>query len=70
MRNLGKFSATVILTLSLTLSIYAGHIPCGVTDEPIPAEVSVTGETENTVEPTDTATEAVVSLIETMLMLF
>jgi len=48
MKYLGKFCAAVILTLSFTLSAYAGHIPCpGITNEQPSEEVTAAGEIQN-----------------------
>lgn len=78
MKYLSRLCALVVLTLSLTLSAYAGHIPCGVTDDPPPppqeavtGDIScgVTGEMQNGVAPTDTVTEIVILLLGDILPL-
>ncbi|HEV7377625.1 MAG TPA: hypothetical protein VGN95_23115 [Pyrinomonadaceae bacterium] len=68
MKYLSRLCALVILTLSLTLSAYAGHIPCGVTDDPPPpTQEAVTGEMQNGVESTDPVTEIVILLLGDIL---
>jgi hypothetical protein len=70
MKQLGRLCAGVILALSLTLSTYAGHIPCpGITDETPTQETAVAGEMPNGIESTDTVTELVISLLTTILPL-
>lgn len=70
MKHLGKFCAVVILTLSFTLSAYAGHIPCpGITETSPASEETVAGEMQNGVESTDTVTELVISLLVNILPL-
>jgi hypothetical protein len=46
MKTFRRLCTTLVLTISLTLSAYAGHIPCGVTDDPaLPAsQADTTGE--------------------------
>lgn len=44
MKHLGRFCAGIILALSLTLPANAGHIPCGITDEPPAAEATAAGD--------------------------
>jgi hypothetical protein len=62
MKKLGRFCALVILTLSIALTSYAGHIDCGDTGEPPPPQA--TGEIECGL------TAAVVNLLERALLLF
>lgn len=79
MKYLSRLCALVILTLSLTLSAYAGHIPCpGITDEPPPppqeavtGDIScgVMGEMQNGVVLTDPVTDILLSLIQGILPL-
>jgi hypothetical protein len=78
MKYLSRLCALVILTLSLTLSAYAGHIPCGVTDDPPPptqeavtGDIScgVMGEMQNGVESTDPVTDILLSLLGGILPL-
>jgi hypothetical protein len=75
MKHLGRFCAGVILALSLTLPTYAGHIPCGVTDEQsgptqeTTTEETAAGEMQNGVEYTDPVTELAISLLTTILPL-
>jgi hypothetical protein len=50
MKYLRNFCAVAALTLSFTLSAYAGHIPCpGITEEPPSEEVTAAGETPNNI---------------------
>jgi hypothetical protein len=46
MKTLRQLCSIFGLTLTLALSTYAGHIPCGVTDDPTPpaSQVATTGE--------------------------
>jgi hypothetical protein len=48
MKYVSRFCAGSVLALSLTLTAYAGHIPCGVTDDPPPStqQATTTGETQ------------------------
>lgn len=79
MKYLSRLCALVILTLSLTLSAYAGHIPCGETGDPPPppTEEAVTGdiscgvmgEMQNGVVLTDPVTEILLTLITDILPL-
>lgn len=75
MKHLGQLCAGVILALSLTLSTYAGHIPCGVTDEQsattqeTTTEETATGEMQGGVEITDPLTEIMISLLVNILPL-
>ena len=69
MKYLGRFCAGIILALSLTLSAYAGHIPCpGVTDEPQASGEMVTGDMPNGVESTDAVTELMLSLLNLLAL--
>ncbi|HWT01583.1 MAG TPA: hypothetical protein VN256_15150 [Pyrinomonadaceae bacterium] len=63
MRHLGRFCAGIILALSLTLSAYAGHIPCGITGEPTTSEATAAGEIQNGVESTDAVTEVLLFIL-------
>jgi hypothetical protein len=78
MKNVSRFCAGIILALSLTLTAYAGHIPCGVTDDPPPPTeqatsagnigTSVTGDIQTGfVNPT---TDSFLSLLQSLLSLF
>jgi hypothetical protein len=74
MKQPRRFCAGVILALSLTLSAYAGHIPCpGITDDQsgttqeTTTEETATGEMQNSVEYTDPVTELAISLLTTLL---
>jgi len=50
MKYLSKICGVAALSLSFTLSTYAGHIPCpGITDEPPSEEVTAAGETPNNI---------------------
>ena len=42
MKYVSRFCAGIVLALSLTLTAYAGHIPCGVTDDPPPSTEQAT----------------------------
>jgi hypothetical protein len=75
MKNLQRFCAAVILTLTLALSAIAGDIPCpGLIGEPSPRFMAVdnssnpgsTSTTPNGVA-VDPVTEAVLSLLQSML---
>jgi hypothetical protein len=46
MKTFRRLCAALVLTLTLALSTYAGHIPCGLTDEPPPpaSQADTTGE--------------------------
>jgi hypothetical protein len=65
MKYLSRFCAGIILALSLALSTYAGHIPCGVTDEQetTTQETAAAGEMQNGVESTDPVTEIVLYIL-------
>jgi hypothetical protein len=63
MKHLGRFCAGIILALSLTLSANAGHIPCGVTEEPPAAEATAAGEIPNDIESTDAVTEVLLFIL-------
>ncbi len=64
MKHLGRFCAGIVLALSLTLSAYAGHIPCpGITDEPQASEGTVSGDMPNGVESTDAVTELLLYIL-------
>jgi hypothetical protein len=77
MKHLGRFCAGIVLALSLTLSAYAGHIPCGITDEPPASEATaagdiscgLTGDMPNGVESTDAVTELVLSLLNLLSLI-
>ena len=70
MNNLRQFCAGLILMLALTVPTFAGQIECGgVVEQPPPTEETVTGDMPNGIESTDTVTEAVLSVIVTVLSL-
>jgi hypothetical protein len=76
MKYLSRLCAGVILALSLTLSAYAGHIPCpGITDEPptttqaTATEETAVGEMQNGAESTDPVTEFLLSMLGGILPL-
>lgn len=45
MRQISRFCAGVVLALTFALPTLAGHIPCGVTDDPPPTMTATTDET-------------------------
>jgi hypothetical protein len=80
MKTLRRLCTALVLTITLTLSIYAGHIPCGVTDGPPPpaSQTATTGEIATDVigqmatgaTATDPVTETLLSLFQSLLSLF
>jgi hypothetical protein len=80
MKQVRRFCAGIILALSLTLTAYAGHIPCGVTDDPPPPTeqatsagdigMGVTGDMTSGGIATDPTTNLFLSLLNGLLSLF
>lgn len=76
MKNFKKLLATVVLTLMLAISVFAGEISTTVTP-PAPTsattqgEISttVTGQIETPVTSTDSATEIALNLLQSVLSL-
>jgi lipoate-protein ligase B len=68
MKHLGRFCAGIILALSLTLSAYAGHIPCGITEEPQTSEA--TSEATATGDISCGLTDDLANLLLSLLSLF
>jgi hypothetical protein len=78
MKHVSRFCAVMILALSLTLTAYAGHIPCGVTDDPPPPTeqatsagdigTGITGDIQTgVVNPT---IDSLLSLLQSLLAVF
>lgn len=86
MRTLRRLCATLVLTLALALSAFAGEISTGVTAPPPPSQATatgeistgvtgeittgVTGEISTGVTATDPATDIFLSLLQSLLSLF
>jgi hypothetical protein len=73
MKHISRFCAVMILALSLTLTAYAGHIPCGVTDDPPPPpteQATSAGNIGTGLTATDPTTNFFVSLFQGLMSLF
>ena len=65
MRQINRFCAALVMLLALSLTAFAGHMPCGVDDPPPPPPTTV-----STVETESGAVEAVaIALLEDVLSL-
>jgi hypothetical protein len=80
MKTFRRLCIALVLTLTLALSTYAGHIPCGVTDDP-PQTASqaantgeiatgLTGQIATGAITSDPVTETLLSLLQSLLSLF
>lgn len=74
MKKFQRFCAAVVLTLMLALSAFAGDIPCPGADNPPPQNLTTTdpsnpgsGSTTSDEVKVDPITEAVLSLIQSVL---
>ena len=82
MKTLQRFCAAAVLTITLTLSIFAGQIPTPGATEPIPQQSSVTSDMRGPdaaatgdiqapgVAAFNPVTEAALSLLQGLLSLF
>lgn len=80
MKTLQRLCAVFVLTLTLSLSTFAGDMPTGITAPPPSPESQMTtrgdmttgymGDMSAGVTSTDPATEIVLSLLESLLSLF
>ncbi|HKC62193.1 MAG TPA: hypothetical protein VKB86_01085 [Pyrinomonadaceae bacterium] len=83
MKSFRRSCATAVLVFAVAFSTYAGEIPCGVTDTPPPPpsstsqatttgeiECGLTGDISTGVTATDSTTDTVLNLIQSVLSIF
>lgn len=79
MKNLKSICAVIALTVSLSLSAYAGQMTTTLTDPPPPPSATADGQISTTVagqmqtggsEPVDSVTQTALNLLQSVMSLF